>query len=544
VRGVDLKIRAGECVALVGESGSGKSLTARSLLGLAGADAKIGAQRFEIDGRPGLAFRERDWRAVRGGFAGLVMQDALVSLDPMRTVGREIGETLARHDRTQTRKERAAAVHAVMRDVGIPEPERRAQQYAHELSGGLRQRALIASAIAASPALVIADEPTTALDVTVQAQVLAVLKARLRTGVGVLLISHDLAMVAGIADHVIVMHRGEVVDSGPTRSVLARPTHPYTRQLLAAQPGGHSRGYRLSSARLLDDGVAGGAMSIVRDPLPARAVPQRSETVLRVQGIGKRYARGNARQARDNHEFVALDALSFEVRKGEVLGIVGESGSGKSTSANIVLGLLAPSSGSVEFLGERWNGAGVTERDREARRPLLRYIPQDPLSSFDPRHAVRRLLADGLHTQRLAKEAVAERSVALLEQVGLDAGFLDRLPISLSGGQRQRIAIARAIASEPALIVCDEPVSALDLYVQAQVLDLLAELQARLGTALLFITHDLDVVQHISDRVMVLKDGRAVESGRTAEVFASPQADYTKLLLSSAPAARLEKLAA
>ncbi|CAG9274460.1 Peptide/nickel transport system ATP-binding protein [Paraburkholderia unamae] len=535
VRGVDLSIRAGECVALVGESGSGKSLTARSLIGLAGAHARIGAQRFEIDGRAALAFRERDWRQVRGGFAGLVMQDALVSLDPLRTVGREIGETLARHVKGQSRAQRTAAVHAVMRDVGIAQPERRAAQYAHELSGGLRQRALIASAIAASPALVIADEPTTALDVTVQAQVLAVLEARLRAGVGVLLISHDLAVVAGIADRVIVMHRGEVVDSGPTRDVLERPTHPYTRQLLAAQPGAQSRGYRLGSARFVEE--RGGV--IVREPLPPRARAV-GGVVLSAQGIGKRYAHGRA----DANAFVALDDVSFDVREGEVLGIVGESGSGKSTSANIVLGLLAPTSGEVAFLGERWNGAGVSETQRGARRPLMRYIPQDPLSAFDPRHSVGQLLADGLHSQRLARRAVLERSVTLLEQVGLDASYLDRLPVSLSGGQRQRIAIARAIASEPALIVCDEPVSALDVYVQAQVLDLLGELQARSGTALLFISHDLDVVQHVSDRVLVLKDGRAVETGATAEVFAAPQADYTKLLLRSAPDLRVQRRAA
>ncbi|MGE8474242.1 MAG: ATP-binding cassette domain-containing protein, partial [Paraburkholderia hospita] len=234
VRGVDLTIRAGECVALVGESGSGKSLTARSLIGLAGHGARIAARQFVIDGRHALQFRERDWRSVRGGFAGLVMQDALVSLDPLRTVGAEIEETLALHTPSGSRKARRARVHETMRDVGMPEPERRAQQYAHELSGGLRQRALIASAIVAGPALVIADEPTTALDVTVQAQILDVLAARLREGVGMLLVSHDLAVVAEVADRVLVMHRGEVVESGATHDVLTNPAHAYTRRLIAA----------------------------------------------------------------------------------------------------------------------------------------------------------------------------------------------------------------------------------------------------------------------------------------------------------------------
>lgn len=539
VRGVDLSIRAGECVALVGESGSGKSLTARSLIGLAGPHALIDARQFDIDGRPALRFNERDWRVLRGTFAGLVMQDALVSLDPLRTVGAEIGEVLAHHRLVRSRGERVTRVHAVMRDVGIPEPEHRANQYAHELSGGLRQRALIASAIAAGPALVIADEPTTALDVTVQAQVLAVLAARLEQGVGVLLISHDLAVVAGIADRVLVMHNGEVVDSGTTESVLSNPSHPYTRQLLAAQPSAQSRGHRLSSARIvvavpavLDSTEM--APLIVREPLPLRHA-RSQEVVLRVDGIDKRYLR---RGKHRGEPFTALQDVSFSVRGGEVVGIVGESGSGKSTCANIVLGLIAPDAGNVEFLGTRWNGHGVPERSRHGLRPRLQYIPQDPLSSFDPRHTVRQLLEEGLWSKALSKQALLAQSVELLEQVGLGAPFLERRPASLSGGQRQRVAIARALAPEPALIVCDEPVSALDVYVQAQVLDLLAELQARLNTSLLFISHDLDVVRHLSDRVLVFKDGRIVEEGDAERVFAAPEHAYTRLLMSATPALR------
>jgi peptide/nickel transport system ATP-binding protein len=542
VRGVDLSIRAGECVALVGESGSGKSLTARSLIGLAGAQAVIDAHQFDIDGRPALRFTDREWRGLRGTFAGLVMQDALVSLDPLRTVGAEIGEVLAHHRLVRSRGERSTRVHKVMSDVGIPDPEHRATQYAHELSGGLRQRALIASAIAAGPALVIADEPTTALDVTVQAQVLAVLAERLAQGVGVLLISHDLAVVAGIADRVLVMHNGEVVDSGTTQSVLNNPSHPYTRQLLAAQPSAQSRGHRLSSARIVAAVSAASSLTdepnsaplIIREPLPPRRA--RSEhAVLRVDTIGKQYSR---RGKHRGEVFTALQDVSFAVHEGEVVGIVGESGSGKSTCANIVLGLTAPDSGNVEFLGTRWNGSRVSERARRELRPRLQYIPQDPLSSFDPRHSVQQLLEEALWSKALPKSAQLARSVELLEQVGLDAAFLARRPLSLSGGQRQRVAIARALAPEPALIVCDEPVSALDVYVQAQVLDLLAELQARLNTALLFISHDLDVVRHISDRVLVFKDGRVVEEGDAERVFAAPEHAYTRLLMSATPALR------
>jgi peptide/nickel transport system ATP-binding protein len=542
VRDLDLTIHAGECVALVGESGSGKSLTARSLLGLAGHDALVHAARFRIDGRDALTFGERDWRALRGTFAGLVMQDALVSLDPLRTIGAEVGEVLAHHRLLRTRKAIAARVQQVMADVGIPEPAQRARQHAHELSGGLRQRALIAAAVAGQPALIVADEPTTALDVTVQVQVLAVLKERLKQGVGVLLISHDLSVVAGIADRVLVMHDGVVVDAGTHDEVLTHPRHPYTKQLLAARPSASSKGYRLGSARFVgstDEAPASGteqtatttagAVSILREPLPVRH-RDTSRTVLEVQGIGKRYRRPGA----DSKErFTALEDVSFTVGAGEVVGIVGESGSGKSTCASIVLGLLEPDAGEVRLLGAKWNGHAIRERDRTALRTRLQYIPQDPLSAFDPRYTVRRLLEESLFAQGLSKPQTTARAVALLEQVGLSAAFLDRRPPSLSGGQRQRIAIARALAPEPALIVCDEPVSALDVYVQAQVLDLLGELQAKLGTALLFISHDLDVVQHISDRVLVFKEGRLIEQGEPEQVFGSPVHPYTRLLVSA-----------
>ncbi|WP_320534152.1 ABC transporter ATP-binding protein [Robbsia andropogonis] len=548
VRGIDITVHAGECVALVGESGSGKSVTARSLLGLAGSGARIDASRFDIDGRDARTFTARHWREVRGGFAGLVMQDALVSLDPLRTIGAEIGEARALHHPRESRRARDAGVLALLRKVGMVEPERRVRQRAGALSGGLRQRALIAAAMAAQPALLIADEPTTALDVTVQAQVLDVLRQRLRAGVGLLLISHDLALVSGIADRVIVLHHGEVVDSGPTAKVLSASSHAYTRRLLAARPSLHSRGFALRSADIVAVPMPGSAAmthAVVRQPLPPRqgdapgTLPAASTTpILSVQGINKRYTLKGDWHASSGH-FIALDDVSFSVNPGEVVGIVGESGSGKSTIAKIVLGLLSLDGGAVTFAGSSWNHAHALERERTARRSRLRYIPQDPLGSFDPRYTVRDLLREALHdirhAQALTPDEVLARSVMLLEQVSLDAGVLSRYPITLSGGQRQRIAIARAVASEPDLIVCDEPVSALDVHVQAQVLDVLAKLQRRNHTAVLFISHDLDVIAHISDRVLVLHNGRVVEQGPTPTVYRAPTHPYTRTLLASAP---------
>jgi peptide/nickel transport system ATP-binding protein len=532
VDGFDLTIHRGECVALVGESGSGKSVTARSLLNLAGEGAQINADRFVIKGRDARQFREADWRRLRGTVTGLVMQDALVSLDPLRTIGQEVAEVISEHRALRSGQAIAARVVEVLRKVGIPDPERRILQYAHQLSGGLRQRALIASAIAADPDLIIADEPTTSLDVTVQAQVLSVLAERVLEGAGLLLISHDLAVVAGIADRVIVMREGKIVDGGPTADVLRHPRHPYTRQLIAAIPSADSRGHLLASSRFEVGSAFGQASApsvIQRDPLPAR-VASRDHFVLQVSGISKRYA--HRRGAGSEPPLPALDDVSFDVRDGEVVGIVGESGSGKSTCAKIVLGLLAPDQGEVRLLGQRWSD--IEEPERRRLRSRLQYIPQDALSSFDPRYRVVDVVGENLAGVGTRRHKRA-RTVELLEQVGLNAGHLERYPRSLSGGQRQRVSIARALAAEPDLIVCDEPVSALDVSIQAQVLDLLGGLQARLGTAMLFISHDLGVVQHVADRVLVFHHGRIVEAGPVGEIFSHPSDDYTKTLLASIP---------
>ncbi|MCC8978166.1 dipeptide ABC transporter ATP-binding protein [Bradyrhizobium acaciae] len=527
---IDLTIHPGECVALVGESGSGKSVTARSLLNLAGERASTRARRFEIKGRDVRGYREADWRNLRGTVTGLVMQDALVSLDPLRTIGQEVGEVISSHKILTDPGSIRERTLDTLRRVGIPNAADRALQYAHQLSGGLRQRALIASAIAANPDLIIADEPTTSLDVTVQAQVLQVLAERIREGAGVLLISHDLAVVAGIADRVIVMRDGKVVDSGPTRDVLTRPRHSYTRQLIAAVPSVRSRGARLASARIefvATNTESRDSIKITREPLPDRR--EAGEVVLEVEMISKSFI---SPKAAGRVRSTVLKDISFDVRAGEVVGIVGESGSGKSTCAKIVLGLLSPDQGEVRLLGRPW--AAISEAARRPVRRKLQYIPQDALSSFDPRYRVQDIIAENL-AGKPERKRQRERIVSLLELVGLSAEYLERRPRSLSGGQRQRVSIARALAAEPILIVCDEPVSALDICIQAQVLDLLAELQSKLGTALLFISHDLGVIEHLADRVLVFHNGRVIEQGTAEAVLGHPQQPYTQSLLAAVP---------
>lgn len=526
VRGVSFDIAAGECVALVGESGSGKSVTARSLLGVAGHGAQVRAERLSWRDTDLRELTERQWRDIRGRRIALVLQDALTSLDPLRRVGAEVAEPLALH-RTVVPAHRAARVRELLASVGVPRPEVRARQYPHELSGGLRQRALIASALAAKPELIIADEPTTALDVTVQAQVLELLAELKRAGTALLLISHDLAVVAQIADRVLVLKDGVVVEEGPTREVLADPQEGYTRQLLAAVPGPDSRGSRLSPrdpAGVVEAPRGSGRREVGAPPVGA---PRVGDVLLRASGLRKTY------RAPGGEPTVALDDVSFELRRHEILGLVGESGSGKSTAARAALGLTPLDAGDVTFLGEPWSG--IAEAGRRTRRPRIQLVSQDPLGSFDPRHRVGTIVAEALGRIGVPRAERPARVADLLVGVGLPADAASRRPSSLSGGQRQRVAIARALATEPDVIVCDEAVSALDVSIQAQVLDLLADLRDRTGIALLFISHDLGVIHHIADRVLVMKDGQVVERGPVHDVFTEPKHPYTQRLLASLP---------
>ncbi|MFE5208777.1 dipeptide ABC transporter ATP-binding protein [Streptomyces sp. NPDC056600] len=500
VRGAHLTLSAGRCLALVGESGSGKSALARALLGLAGPTAEVDARRLRLFGQDATAFGPREWRAVRGRRIGLVAQDALVALDPLRPVGKEIAEPLLTH-RTVPRRAVPTRVVGLLERVGVPEPRERARAYVHQLSGGLRQRALIASALAAEPGVLIADEPTTALDAAVQARVLDLLGELTRAGTGLLLISHDLAVVEALADDVAVMRAGRIVEHGPTREVLDAPRHPYTRALLDAVPGSR--------------------------PRPQAPPAPDAPPLLEAAGLTKRFK--GPRGARRT----AVDGVSFTLRPGETLGLVGESGSGKSTLARMVLGLTEPDEGTVRLDGAAWSG--VPEGRRRAGRRTLQLVPQDPLSAFDPRWDVARVVGEALAVAGVPREERRRHTVRLLEQVGLGEQHLDRRPAALSGGQRQRVALARALAPRPRLLVCDEPVSALDVSVQAQVLDLLRELQASLGLAVLFISHDLAVVREICARVMVMKDGQVVESGPVEDVFTAPRHACTRALLEAVP---------
>ncbi len=498
LRGVDLRLEPGRCLAVVGESGAGKSVLARSIVGLAGeggAPATVGADRFVVAGQDVTNADERQWRRLRGAQVGFVLQDALQSLDPLRTVGAEVAESL--QVRGVGRPERHRRTLEALAAAGLDEPGTRAAQRSGELSGGMRQRALIASAIVSDPALLVADEPTTALDATVAGGVLDLL-GRLRDGgTAVLLVSHDLGAVARLADDVVVMDGGRVVESGTAEDVLQRPRHEVTRALLAAVP----RGRRRPSGS-------------------GPAVGERPE-VLRATGLGHRY------RLPGGGAVDALDGVDLVVHRGEALGVVGESGSGKSTLARMLVAAEQPDDGRVELAGEPWTE--LPERRRRPRRHLVRLVPQDPLGSFDPRWSAGKILHSAL------RNSGSTRSPAeLLELVRLPPSALTRRPRAMSGGQRQRLAIARALAAEPAVLVCDEPVSALDVTVQAAILDLLVDLQERTGTALVLISHDLAVVRQVCESVVVMQDGRVVERGPVEEVWERPSAPFTRALLEAA----------
>ncbi|MFC8450410.1 dipeptide ABC transporter ATP-binding protein [Kitasatospora sp. NPDC057223] len=520
VDGVDLSVARGETVAVVGESGSGKSTTALAVTRLLPAAARVEGGEIRFGGQDLARLDEAGLRALRGRAIGFVPQDPAVALNPLRRVGDQVAEVLRIHGIARGAQAHERAVEALGL-AGVSEPALRARQYPHQLSGGMRQRVLIAMAFVAGPELIIADEPTSALDVTVQRQVLDHLEGLTRElGIAMLLITHDLGVAADRAQRVVVMTGGRVVESGPTGQVLEQPAHPYTRKLMAAVPGaGRTRPARPAPPA----GAPAAGPSPVGAPL------------LDVRGLTKDFAlpRGAGRGG----VLRAVDGVGFTLARGEALALVGESGSGKSTTARMVMRLEEPSSGTVRLDGVDLGALRGAELRRMRRRMQIVY--QNPFSSLDPRFTVRRIVEEPLRAFRVGDRAARRaRAAELLDLVALPESHLERRPAELSGGQRQRVAIARALALNPDLLVCDEPVSALDVSVQAQILDLMDRLRADLGLSYLFITHDLAVARQLCDRVAVMRSGRLLETGPTARIFAEPEHEYTRELLAAVPGGR------
>ena len=532
VRGLDLQVQAGQTVALVGESGCGKSTTALALMRLLPAHARLaGSVRFA--GRDLLALRERDMAALRGGALSMVFQEPMSSLNPVLSIGAQVAEALRLHVPLSPAAARARATE-LLDLVRLPEPARRYGDHPHQLSGGQRQRVMIAMAVACKPRLLIADEPTTALDVTIQAQILALLdELRRALGMAVLLITHDLGVVAQWADRVAVMHGGRKLEEGAVQRVFDAPRHAYTQGLLGASlhlaPGElHYRHARLPEVR-----HAGGEQFTLHRPEPVAAAPIAPDAdrrpLLQVQDLRVRYAGAPAGQ-------FAVDGVSLQIARGETVGLVGESGCGKSSLSRAIVRLV-PATGRVLLDGQ--DLLALAPRALLTQRRRVQMVFQDPYGSLNPRHCVEDILGHALAIHGVGERAERSRRIAqVLDDVGLGQAAGRRYPHEFSGGQRQRIAIARALVLRPELVVCDEPVSALDVSIQAQILNLLADLRAAYGLSYLFISHDLAVVRYIADHVLVMHGGRIVEEGPRAQVLTHPRHDYTRALLAAVPQPR------
>ena len=561
VRGANLTIYPGQTVAIVGESGSGKSTTAAAVIGLLPGTGKVTGGSIEFDGKELTTMSSKEWIELRGSGIGLVPQDPMSNLNPVLRVGTQVKEALLANN-IVPRSEAGERVTELLEQAGLPDGERRAKQYPHEFSGGMRQRVLIAIGLASRPKLLIADEPTSALDVTVQRRILDHLETLTKEmGTAVLFITHDLGLAAERAEQLVVMHRGRIVESGPALEILQHPQHPYTKRLVSAAPS-------LASARIESAHARG--VTHTEEEFTGSAKNASSEEMIRVEHLTKEFhIRGAKGEA---SKLLAVDDVSFTLRRGKTLAVVGESGSGKSTAANMILHLLEPTSGKIFFDGE--DTSEYSEAQLFALRRRLQAVFQNPYGSLDPMYSIFRIIEEPLRIHKYGTKAYAEQEVErakaagrepepwavaaleghsesdkklreervaeLLDLVALPRSAMRRYPNELSGGQRQRVAVARALALNPEVIVLDEAVSALDVLVQNQILHLLNDLQAELGLSYLFITHDLAVVRQIADDVVVMEKGRLVEANTTDALFDHPVQDYTRELIEAVPGRKIQ----
>ena len=527
LRGVSMELYKGESLAIVGESGSGKSVFCKSFIGMLDKNGWVESGEIWYNGTDIAKYKkDEDWIKIRGKEIAIVFQDPMTSLNPLQTVGTQIREALELHQGLKGVAAQEKAIE-ILSDVGILEPEKRVKDYPHQFSGGMRQRVVIAIAIACNPKILICDEPTTALDVTVQKKILDHLHMLTDSlGTAVLFITHDLGLAAERAQHIVVMYKGQVVESGPSLEVLQHPQHPYTKRLVAAAPS-------LASQRIISVKEHGGDATAVMEHAVNEDSLKKGEAIITVDHLTKEF-----KLPRKKEMFKAVDDVSFSIKKGTTLAIVGESGSGKSTVANMVLKLLEPTAGTVTYDGK--DISGFKGKELLDFRRHVQPVFQNPYGSLDPMYSIYRSIEEPLRHGIGDKKSRAKRVRELIDMVELPESVMSRYPNELSGGQRQRIAIARAMALDPDVIVCDEAVSALDVLVQDQVLRLLNDLQAEKGLSYLFITHDLAVVRQIADEVVVMQHGKLVEHATTDEVFDHPKKQYTRDLLDAIPGGKLQ----
>ncbi|MFP1703116.1 ABC transporter ATP-binding protein [Gardnerella vaginalis] len=562
VRNMNFDLYRGKTIGIVGESGSGKSVTSLAVMGLLDKNASVKGS-VVYKGEELLTKSDAEMSKIRGKNIAMVFQDPLSALTPVFSIGDQLKEALVIHNPDMTEDQIRERSIELLNLVGITKPAERLKAFPHEFSGGMRQRVMIAMAIANNPDIIIADEPTTALDVTIQAQVLDVLKkAQRETGAAMIFITHDLGVIAGVADEVIVMYAGHLVEHNSVEEIFANPTQPYTIGLLGAVPRvDQKRTRRLTpiSKPTMDmlmaeekSGDTSDMMGLEAESETVRAllhaetektikpmfegIPREDrKVVLDVKGLVKTFPiTGGGFLRRKVGEVRAVDGIDLEIREGETVALVGESGSGKSTTLMEIMSLKKPEAGSITVFGTDLNDK-LTKEQRRELRSKIQYVFQDPMSSLDPRMLVYDILAEPLHVQKKSKEEIRQRIAELMQLVELNPDQVDRFPTQFSGGQRQRIAIARALAVNPKLLLLDEPVSALDVSIQAGIINLLEDLQDKLGVAYLFVAHNMAVVRHISSRIAVMYHGRIVESGETDEVFDNPKHPYTKALISAVP---------